>query len=65
MMLAQIFSEELKTLYIVAAQLVRVLVRSFELLHHLYPCLLNLRKSFVYLLIFQPRESLLNINALL
>ena len=46
-----ILSEKLKTFHIIVAQLVRVFIRNFKLLHCLQANLLNLLKSLIYLLI--------------
>ena len=65
MMLGQILSKKLKTFHIIVAQLVRVFIKNFKLLHCLRASLLSLLKSLVYLLILQLRKDLLSVDALL
>jgi len=62
MMLGHIFAEKFKTIHIVIAQLVLVLVRLLEILHSFMIDFLNFEQGIVDLLIPQFGESLLGVH---
>ena len=62
MMFSHVLAKKFKTFHIIVTQLVKICIRLLKLFNHLKISFLKLECSFLYLLIFKLRESLLNLH---